>query len=655
MFISDQFEVIELLGKGGFGSVYKAKQVLQDRYVAIKVLNDSFRDDESKLRKFQREAKTTSALDHPHIVKVFAFGLDSDDHPYFAMEYLEGKTLAELLRDNGKLSELEFAEIFAQVCSALEYAHERGVVHRDLKPENIMVTTTATGERDVKLLDFGIASQPEGASGHTTTLVDPGKLIGSPQFMSPEQCQGQKPDARSDIYSLGCIMYQSIAGSPPFTGDSAHEIILKQLHEPPLSLTKSQLKIAPAMEKLVLRCLDKNPASRIQSVTDISNQLPAAIQAQSAKGGAGTSWNLSKTGIAISIVLALTVLAVAGFGIAQKNKAVSPTKKEQAKPPFSAMNEGMNQADAFDSGGQNDAAIAAYSQVIKQADRYQYPDESPTGKKLARVKYKCYRGIINARRFSVQSVGPDAIKDWENCYNASIKAFEHGSKNIAEAESRTAFAYTVVGPTPENLKRIQSFCEKAMKTLEIEMAASSSAKLFNMQADSLTKTAYADANIVYGHLRALRGEAKAGAEIIAEFLDFRGSKVDDRALFERVWLCQALNRAKEKEMEIQAIQALFQELNSNRKVHHEVRLMVLDKFFGYYIDEKLPSQCIKSADIGIEILRSTDADADQISRCLYYKSRAAALLKHTSDEAKWLKQSEEESAKSTYRAKHKRK
>lgn len=644
MFICDQFEVIELLGKGGGGAVYKAKQKLQDRFVAIKVLNESFRNDESKLRKFQREAKTTSGLDHPHIVKVFAFGLDSEDHPYFAMEYLEGKTLAELFAEKEKLSNLEFAEIFSQVCSALEYAHEQGVIHRDLKPENIMVTTNTGGEHNVKLLDFGIASLPEIDSGKTTTLVDPNKLVGSPLFMSPEQCQGQKADARSDIYSLGCIMYQSVSGSPPFTGASAHEVILKHLYEKPAALDQSALKISPSIEKMVLRCLDKNPVNRIQTVRDINKELPAALQHYSARKN-NWNWPGNKWKIAIFLALIILIAVTAGF-VAKKNEGASkaPVTAAQNKPDFAAIYTALKHAEKLNSDGQNSASVPAYKAVVDTAKQYDYPADSPTGKKLARIEYRCYRGIAKARMYSEESVGPEALRDWEDCYYASLRSFEHGSKNIAEAESRTAFAYMMNDPKPEKLEHIENLCRKAMKSLEIEMAASASARLFNLRSDNLTRTSYADANIIVGHLRAMGGEPKIGAAIISEFLDFR-EKIDERSLLGRVWLCQALNKAKLKKEEAQAIEQFFREINSNSKLHPKVRVKLIDTLFDCYLNSGQTLQCINVADSAMSILRSEKADAGQIARCLYYKSLAAGRLKRSSDAAKWLKESQAEQLK----------
>lgn len=647
MFISDQFELIELLGKGGGGAVYKAKQKLQDRFVAVKVLNESFRNDESKLRRFQREAKTTSSLDHPHIVKVFAFGLDAEEHPYFAMEYLEGKTLAELFSEEEKLSDQQFAEIFAQVCSALEYAHKRGVIHRDLKPENIMVSTGTAGQYEVKLLDFGIASQPENASGNTTTIVDPAKLIGSPLFMSPEQCQGQKPDERSDIYSLGCIMYQSISGAPPFSGSNPHEVILKHLYEKPVPFNQRDKKISPSVERMILRCLDKNPANRMQSIREISKELPAALQSYSGRSNKWR-WNSNELKIAVSVIslIAVAALAVVISDSLKGKQAGNPqTTNVERKPDFMAINTVLRKAEILDSDGRNQASIPVYREAISMAKQFEYPADSPQGKKLARIEYRCLRGIIKARMYSEDSVGPESLKDWEECYYAALRSYEHGSKTIAEAEVRTAFAYMLNSPKPEQLQHIEKLCRKAMKTLEIEMAASASAKLFNMRSDHISKTSYADANVIIGHFRALRGEPKIGAAIISEFLDFR-ERIDERSLIGRIWLCQALNQAKLKMEESGAIEQVFRELNANSKLHPNVQLMIIDTLFDYYLNSGQWLQCIKVADVAIPILQEAKADPSQIARCLHYKSLAAARLKHPEDSAKWLKESQEEQAKS---------
>lgn len=647
MFISDQFEVLGLLGKGGNGAVYKAKQMLQDRTVAIKVLNDSFRSDQSKLRRFQREAKTTSALDHPNIVKVFAFGLAEDQSPYFAMEYLEGITLAELLQKKGRLNNQEFSEIFLQVCAALEYAHERGVVHRDLKPENIMIIETSTGNRAVKLLDFGIASQPENSTGQSTTLIDPSKLLGSPLFMSPEQCQGQRPDARSDIYSLACIMYQAVAGAPPFTGSTAHEVLLKQLHEPPSDLLKESKQISTALSKIILRCLEKEPDNRIQSLAELSRKLPAAIQENSQAKSVSLPWNRS---IALTMILLLIASFAMVYFVTGNNKStVLATRKEQeAKPDFRALNERLKEAKNEDQRGKNQKAEAIYRALISEVDKFDSTVKTPSSKKLARLKYSAYRGIINARFHSENTVGSDSMNDWMNCYQAAMLAYEHGSKQIAEAQTRLAFEYMINGPAPHHITEIEQLCRKAMKSLEIELRASENAPFFKLKSDALSHSLYADANIIFGHLRDLQGRHKEGVEIMNEYIRERDSKIDERFLFEREWLCEGLSNINMPEATNNALDQFASELNSEPKINAKIRLRVLDTLLNFYFEKVGPMQSSVLTDRALKRFLQASVDPRQIALCYYYKALSSQRQSKQHKNARiWMEKARAELEKTT--------
>lgn len=645
MFISDQFEVLELLGKGGNGSVYKAKHLLSDRIVAIKVLNESLRSDESRLRKFQREAKTTSSLDHPHIVKVFAFGLNNEGCPYFAMEYLDGKTLDQFLNEKGSLNDLEFNEIFVQVCSALEFAHERGVIHRDLKPENIMVMHNDSGDREVKLLDFGLASQPENASGHNTTIIDPAKLIGSPLFMSPEQCQGRKPDARSDIYALACIMYQALSGRPPFTGTTTHEILLKQLHEQPLDLANSNKPINPVLNRTILRCLEKKPENRFQSVSLIHKQLPAALEAkpQSKK----TRSYLNKRVVTLALVMPLALILVSVLAL-QKRSPSPQTKSERPKANFAQLSRDLKEAKVLDSDGQNDEAVAAYELLIEKASQYHYPDDTPTAEKLARFKYDCYRGIIHARVHSEDCIGQVALKDWELCYAAALKAYPRGDRLVAEAQSRLAFELTLNGPRPGDEAKILQLCRKANRTMSIELAESGSAPVLKIKSTSLTKNTYADSNIVIGRLRDLKGEHLDAAAVISEWIEYRGSKVDERLLFERLWLIQALYNSRKEGALTAELSNLSEELNSEPKIHPQVRLRVLDSLLHFFFHSSPPQRCRGIIWLALERLNKQNADPGQIALCDYYNALLEKKMKRQREAQQLVRQAQAELAKSRH-------
>lgn len=273
----DQYEIIRTIGEGGAGVVYEALQLASERVVAIKMLADTDVVDEHSLQRFKREAKTTSALDHPNIVKIFSFGISEDSRPYFVMEFLKGKTLAEVLRSEGTPSVERLQNIFLELMSALEYAHKQGVVHRDIKPGNIMLCVSDNIET-AKLLDFGIARKDDVSDEHKLTKT--GTLVGSPAYMSPEQCKGQKLDFRSDIYSLGCVMYECVCGKAPFAGENSVNVLMMHINDvvPPIESVRNDLKLPPKLPAIIYSCLEKDPLRRPQSMTELRSRTREAFE-----------------------------------------------------------------------------------------------------------------------------------------------------------------------------------------------------------------------------------------------------------------------------------------------------------------------------------------------------------------------------------------
>jgi len=215
--VAGQFRIVEKIGKGGMGAVYKAEQPDMNRYVAIKILHSRYLSRSDLVSRFRREARAMSQLSHPNTARVFLYGQLDDGACYFVMEHLVGQNLAQLVRSEGAMDAKRAMRIMIQVCSALEEAHQAGIVHRDLKPENIFVTTQG-GIRDFpKVLDFGLAKVTERQMRPgSMVLTQQGMVFGTPEFMSPEQAHGKTLDARSDIYSLGIILYELLTGKLPF-------------------------------------------------------------------------------------------------------------------------------------------------------------------------------------------------------------------------------------------------------------------------------------------------------------------------------------------------------------------------------------------------------------------------------------------------------
>ena len=261
--LASRFEIISEIGRGGMAVVYKAKQRNLGRIVALKVLPQQFTHDKEFLDRFHREARAAAQLSHPNIVTIYDEGVENGVH-FISMEYLDGVDLHTLIRQKAKLSVEEAVGIVVPIAEALGYAHERGVVHRDVKSSNIKVTGTG---RPV-LMDFGIA---HAASG--TKLTRTGTVIGTPEYMSPEQAEGKEPDGRSDIYSLGVVLYEALTGRVPFTGDNPISVVNKVINAQPTQVRQLSANAPDWIGSIVERCLAKRPEGRYQSATDLAKEL----------------------------------------------------------------------------------------------------------------------------------------------------------------------------------------------------------------------------------------------------------------------------------------------------------------------------------------------------------------------------------------------
>ena len=276
----DSIEILELLGKGGMSLVYKARQKQLDRIVAVKVLSKLAVRGEDGIKRFQKEAKLTSTLDHANIVKTISFGVSNDGQPYLVMEYLEGLSLADDLKQNGRLKLQKFKDVFLPTLSALNQAHQAGLIHRDIKPGNIMICRNDTGAETVKLVDFGIAKVFGEGETETQNLTKTGAVMGSPAYMSPEQCQGKTLDGRSDLYSMACVMYETLSGEPPFSGESSLDVMQKHSAEPPPTVSdlSRKIDIRKELANVTLWGLAKDPAARPQTASEFARKLNEVLE-----------------------------------------------------------------------------------------------------------------------------------------------------------------------------------------------------------------------------------------------------------------------------------------------------------------------------------------------------------------------------------------
>ncbi len=262
------------------GAVYKAEQPEMNRYVAIKVLHPKYVSRPDLVARFRREARAMSHLSHPNTARVYLYGQLEDGACYIAMEYLEGKNLAQITRAEGRIKAARAVNIMVQVCGALEEAHRQGIVHRDLKPENIFLTAQGGLANFPKVLDFGLAkvTQREMRPG-SLILTQEGMVFGTPEFMSPEQARGQPLDARSDIYSLGCILYEMLTGKLPFDASQPMDYLAMQIRGTPIPLGKraEDTVLPPGLEAVVMKTLEKDPDKRYPSASDFAMALKGCL------------------------------------------------------------------------------------------------------------------------------------------------------------------------------------------------------------------------------------------------------------------------------------------------------------------------------------------------------------------------------------------
>lgn len=300
------YQVVELIGRGGMATVYKGYQSSMNRMVAIKVLAPQYSGDEPFVRRFKHEAHTIAQLEHTHILPVYDFG-EQDGTLFIVMRYLEGGTLEDLIRPGG-MELTEVYHLFGQVASALQYAHTRGVVHRDVKPSNLLIDS----QGDAFLMDFGIAKLVES----TEKLTGTGGVVGSPTYMAPEQCTSREVDARTDIYALGVLLFEMITGKPPFEADNAMALMLKHVNDPAPRPSEFVPGLHQAVDAVILRAMAKDPVARYQSVGEMAEEFRKAV--------------IAATGVASDT---LAVLDMPGRPVAPSPPPVDRTIPSMPTPP----------------------------------------------------------------------------------------------------------------------------------------------------------------------------------------------------------------------------------------------------------------------------------------------------------------------------------
>jgi beta-lactam-binding protein with PASTA domain len=274
--LSNRYELGETLGYGGMSEVHKGRDVRLGRDVAIKVLRADLARDSQFQERFRREAQNSAALNHPAIVAVYDTGETQTEYgplPYIVMEFVDGRTLRDIVKTQGPLSGKRAMEVMADVSAALDFSHRHGIVHRDVKPANVMITKSGA----VKVMDFGIArALHDGQAAVTQTAA----VIGTAQYLSPEQARGESVDARSDVYAAGCVLFELLTGEPPFTGDSPVAVAYQHVREDPKAPSQLNPKVSPQLDAIVLKAMSKGPANRYQSAAEMRGDLVRVLSGQ---------------------------------------------------------------------------------------------------------------------------------------------------------------------------------------------------------------------------------------------------------------------------------------------------------------------------------------------------------------------------------------
>lgn len=273
--LAQKYEIASVIGKGGMSVVYKARNVQVGSTVAVKMLKYDLISDNELFARFSQEAQAIKRLTHPNIIAVHEFGVAPNGQPYLVMDYLKGELLSDIIEKNGRISVKRFLPIFTQVADALAHAHNHSVIHRDIKPDNIMLIETATDTNVVKLFDFGFAKLLSQRGIAAQQITQHGDVLGTPLYMSPEQSMGTHLDSRTDIYSLGCVMYEALTGRAPLVGDNVLHTMQKQISETPISLdlARPDLYIPTQLTNVLFKTLEKEREKRYQSMAELKRDL----------------------------------------------------------------------------------------------------------------------------------------------------------------------------------------------------------------------------------------------------------------------------------------------------------------------------------------------------------------------------------------------
>ncbi len=349
--LAGNYEIQEVIGHGGMGVVYKARHALMDRIVAIKMLQAQLISDSMSVKRFQQESQSASRISHPNVITVYDFGISPSGQPFIVMDYLLGISLADVIKEEGQIGVERSIKILAQACDALDHAHKMGVIHRDVKPTNFVLINYDEEKDFVKVVDFGVAKLMN-TSADGQRLTQAGEVCGSPVYMSPEQCTGGELDQRSDIYSMGIVVYETLTGKLPILGKTMVDTMSKHISEMPPSFQQARpdLYIPERLEQVVFKALAKDPNDRHQSMDelriDLENAIPRPGKSQvlrsapSDQRSPGELLSSFVDGISMKVwAIVLAVAVLGGLGLLELRKMAikqTPSTVQQTAPPSAA-------------------------------------------------------------------------------------------------------------------------------------------------------------------------------------------------------------------------------------------------------------------------------------------------------------------------------
>ena len=424
-----RLKILDKIASGGMGTVFKAMHSTMERECAVKVLSQKS-DSDTAVKRFFKEARLVCSLDHANIVKVFSFGFNHENAPYFVMELLEGNSLDQILKRDGRLKLRDFLPVFTQVLNAIDYAHHRQVVHRDLKPANIFLANgNEPGKFNVKLMDFGIAQIVDADTD--VKLTKTGALLGTPLYMSPEQTKNEPVDHRSDIYSIGAIMYEAFVGTPPFSGDTALDVMYKHANQALDETSMPQAASFKKLRKCIIKCLEKDPNNRFQSIADLRDQLEVACDGLEDKERLRTSKEKYNQKLVIAVVAVALVTMGAWFMSVDRQRTKASQKQARSLVKNLEVTSDLS-SDKCESIWKND--FSCYEEKRREgpqkvAEAEQYRQSAINA---------CKSAIIAARReMSAKTAKVQRVQVVNRPYNTNLELVKLylADKNFAEADA----------------------------------------------------------------------------------------------------------------------------------------------------------------------------------------------------------------------------